>query len=29
MHCVGYLVMCLGDVNGYVGTHIDWFDGVH
>ena len=23
------LVMCLDDVNGHVGRHIDGFDGVH
>ena len=29
MHSAGYLVMCLGDLNGHVGRHIDGFDGVH
>ena len=29
MHSTDYLVMCLGDINGHVGRHIDGFDGVH
>ena len=29
MHSTGDLVMCLGDINGHVGRHIDGFDGVH
>ena len=29
MHSVGDLFMCLGDVNGFVGRHIDALDGVH
>ena len=28
-HSVGDLVMCLGDVNGHVGRHIDGVHGVH
>ena len=28
MHSAGDLVMCLGDINGHVGRHIDRFDGV-
>ena len=29
MHSADDLVMCLGDINEYVGRHIDGFDGVH
>ena len=29
MHSVDDLVMCLGDISGNVGRHIDWYDGVH
>ena len=29
MHSASDLVVCLGDVNGYIGWHIDGFDGVH
>ena len=29
MHSVGDFVMCLGDINGHVGRHIDGLDGVH
>ena len=29
MHSAGDLVMCLGDINGHVGRHIDGFNGVH
>ena len=29
MHSAGDLVMCLGDFNGHVGTHIDRFSGLH
>ena len=29
MHSTDDLVMCLDDINGYVGGHIDDFDGVH
>ena len=29
MHSIGDLVMCLGDLNGHVGRHIDGFNGVH
>ena len=29
MHSEGDIVMCLGDLNGHVGRHIDGFDGVH
>ena len=29
MHSVDDLVVCLGDINGHVRTHIDEFDGVH
>ena len=29
MHSADYLVMCLSDLNGYVGRHIDGFDRVH
>ena len=28
-HSADDLVMCLGDINGHVGRHIDGFDGVH
>ena len=28
MHSAGDLVMCLGDINGHVGRHIDGLDGV-
>ena len=29
MHSADDIVMCLGDINGDVGRHIDGFDGVH
>ena len=29
MHSADDLVMCLGDFNGYIGRHIDGYDGVH
>ena len=29
MHSADNLVMCLGDINGHVGRHIDGFDEVH
>ena len=29
MYAVGDLFMCLGDINGHVGKHIDGFDGGH
>ena len=29
MHYENILVMCLGDINGHVGRHIDCFDGLH
>ena len=29
MHSADDLVMCLGDFNGHIGSHIDGFDGVH
>ena len=29
MHTAGDLVMCLGDINGHVGRHIDGFGVVH
>ena len=29
MHSADDLVMCLGDFNGFIGRHIDGFDGVH
>ena len=29
MHSANDLVMSLGDYNGYVGRHIEGFDGVH
>ena len=29
VHSAGDLVMCLGDINGHVGRHIDGFEGVH
>ena len=29
MRSADNLVMCLGDLNGHVGRHIDGFDGVH
>ena len=29
MNSVDNLVVSLGDLNGYVGRHIDGFDGVH
>ena len=29
MHSAGDLAMCLGDINGHIGRHIDGFDGVH
>ena len=29
MHSAHYLVMCLRDLNGQVGSHIDRFNGVH
>ena len=29
MHSAGDSVMCLGDINGHIGRHIDGFDGVH
>ena len=29
MHTAEYLVMCLGDLNGHTGRHIDGFDGLH
>ena len=28
-HSAGELVMCLGDINGHIGWHIDGFDGAH
>ena len=27
MHSAGDLVMCLGDLNGHIGRHIDGVDG--
>ena len=27
MHSAGYLVVCLGDLNGHVGRYIDGLDG--
>ena len=27
MHCMGDLVICMGDINGHVGRHIDGFVG--
>ena len=29
MHSADDLVMCLGDINGYIGRHIDGIHGVH
>ena len=29
MHSADDLVMCLGDFNGHIGSHIDRFDGVY
>ena len=29
MHSAGDLVMCLGDINGCIGRHIDGSDRVH
>ena len=29
MHSAGDLIMCLGDINGYIGRHIAGFDLVH
>ena len=29
MHFADDLVMCLDDINGHVGRHIDCFDEVH
>ena len=29
MHSADDLVMCLGDINGHIGRHIDGFDGLH
>ena len=29
MHSTDDLVMCLGDINGHIGRHIDGLDGVH
>ena len=29
MHRAGDLVMCLGDINGHTGRHMDGLDGVH
>ena len=29
MHSADDLVMCLGDINGHIGKHIDGLDGVH
>ena len=29
MHSAGDFVMCLNDLNGYIGRHIDGFHGVH
>ena len=29
MHSADDLVMCLGDINGHVGRHINEFDWVH
>ena len=29
MHSVDDLIVCLGDINGHVGRHIDGFNGVH
>ena len=29
MHSAGDFVMCLDDLNGHIGRHIDRFDGVH
>ena len=29
MHSAGDLAMCLGDINGHTGRHIDGLDGVH
>ena len=29
MHGADDLVMCLGGIDGYIGRHIDGFDGMH
>ena len=29
MHSAGDLVMCMGDINGHMGRHVDGFYGVH
>ena len=29
MHSAGDLALCLGDIDGHVGRHIDGLDGVH
>ena len=29
MHSAGDLVMCLGDINGHIGRHINGLDGVY
>ena len=29
MHSADDLVMCLGDINGHIGRHIDGLDGLH
>ena len=29
MHSADDLVMCLGDINGHIGGHIDGFDGLN
>ena len=29
MHSTDGLIMCLGDINGHIGRHIDGFNGVH
>ena len=29
MHSADYLVICLGDISGHVGRHVDRFDRVH
>ena len=29
MRFAGDLVMCLGDIHGHIGRHIDGFDGFH
>ena len=29
MHFAGDLVICMGDINGHIGKHIDEVNGVH